>query len=886
LANEKHEAFKKKFFPEKEEANNMIGKTISHYQIVEKLGEGGMGVVYKAEDTKLKRTVALKFLPPALSSNQEANERFIQEAQAASSLEHPNICTIYEIDETEDGQMFIVMACYEGESLKKKIEREPLELESAINIASQIAAGLARAHEAGITHRDIKPANIIVTERGEVKILDFGLAKLAGRAQLTKTGSTIGTVAYMSPEQARGEEVDHQTDIWSLGVVLYEMLAGQLPFRGEYEQAIMYSILNEEPEPLTSARIGVPIQVEKIVDKAIAKAPANRYQQTDELLADLIKVKKEFELSKPSDSIYISPLKRKFIQKKFLPLFIGVFVMLVLILGLQQILKREQSSTVKVTNEKSIAVLPFATITKTEEDESFTDGIHDDILTQLAKVGDLKVIARTSVMQYKNTEKRISEIATELSVNSILEGTVRRVGNRVRVSAQLIEAKTENHLWAETYDREYADIFAIQSDVAEKIALALKAELTPAEKRSISQEPTENLEAYNYYLKANYFFNNYYSKEKYIEAAQMYEKAIELDPGFVLAYAKLVKVNTLLYNFKTWDHTPGRLEKCKAALRKAIELAPDLPEVRAAKGYYLEWIEKDYQLALAEYDTALRNSPNNSVLLSSMGTLFLRQGDAEMATKYFIKSYELDPQSSNQAYLVSWSYMLQRKWDEAEQWIDTHISLHPENALGYYKKTEICIYGYGDLEKARSVVEDGQKHIKNFDKTYYPWMIELYSRNYQKAFTILEADSTRPQAYAVSKGQVLDFMEQHEKAKVTYEFAKSLLEKLVIESPDNAFYHVWLGLVYAGLGNKAEALRYGKKATELHPIHSDPWGSGEDILLQMAQINILVGEYEKAIEQIETLLSIPSPVTKWRLKLDPIYDPIRDHPGFKKLVAD
>ena len=210
----------------------MIGKTISHYQIVEKLGEGGMGVVYKAEDTKLKRTVALKFLPPALSSNREANERFIQEAQAASALEHPNICTIYEIDETEDGQMFIVMACYEGESLKKKIEREPLELESAINIASQIAAGLARAHEAGITHRDIKPANLMVTERGEVKILDFGLAKLARRAQLTKTGSTVGTVAYMSPEQAQGQEVDNRTDIWSLGVVMYEMLTGQLPFKG------------------------------------------------------------------------------------------------------------------------------------------------------------------------------------------------------------------------------------------------------------------------------------------------------------------------------------------------------------------------------------------------------------------------------------------------------------------------------------------------------------------------------------------------------------------------------------------------------------------------------------------------------------------------------
>ncbi|UCE06600.1 MAG: protein kinase [bacterium] len=864
----------------------MIGKTVSHYKILEKLGEGGMGVVYKAEDTKLKRTVALKFLPPALSSNQEAKERFIQEAQAASALEHPNICTIYEIDETEDGQMFIVMACYEGETLKKKIQREPLDLESAIDIASQIAAGLARAHEAGITHRDIKPANIMVTERDEVKILDFGLAKLAGRAQLTKTGSTVGTVAYMSPEQAQGQEVDPRTDIWSFGVVFYEMITGQLPFRGEYEQAIMYSILNEEPEPMTSVRTGIPITVEKIAHKAITKVPANRYQRMDELAADLIKVKKEFESSKPIDSIHTSPLKRKFIQKKILPLLIGVFITLILILGLQQILNREQKDSLEVAKEKSIAVLPFATITKTEEDESFTDGIHDDILTQLAKIGDLKVIARTSVIQYKNTEKRISEIATELSVNSILEGTVRRVGNRVRISAQLIEAKTENHLWAETYDREYADIFAIQSDVAQKIALALKAELTPEEQHSIRREPTENLEAYNYYLKANYYFNNYYSKEKYIEAAQMYEKAIELDPGFVLAYAKLVKVNTLLYNFKTWDHTPGRLEKCKAALRKAIELAPDLPEVRAAKGYYLEWIEKDYKQALAEYEIALRNSPNNSVLFNSMGTLFLRQGKAEAATEYFIKSYERDPKSKRQAYFVGWSYLLQRKWEQAEKWIDSHISQYPEDALGYYKKIEICIYGYGDLEKARSVVEDGRKQVKKFDKTYYPWMIELYSRNYQKAFAILEAESARPHQYSIRKGQILDLMREHGKAKANYEFAISLLEKLVKESPENAFYHAALGSAHAGLGNKDEAIRWGKKALKLHPIQSDPWSSGEDILLEMAQINILVGEYEKAIDQIETLLSIPSQVTKWRLKLDPIFDPIRNHPGFQKLIAE
>ena len=864
----------------------MIGKIISHYKIIEKLGEGGMGEVYLAEDTKLKRKVALKFLAPHLTRDKEANERFIHEAQAASALDHPNICTIHEIDETEDGQTFIVMAYYKGETLKQKIERALLPLNEAIDITRQVANGLAKTHEQNLFHRDIKPANIIITFDGVAKIVDFGLAKLAGQTKMTKDGTTLGTVAYMSPEQARSEDVDFRTDIWSLGIMMYEMISGRLPFKGEYEQAVIYSILNEDPEPLTSARTGVSIQLEEIVNKAIAKAPTNRYQHVDDLAADLVRVKEEPELSKSADSISASLFRSKSIQKKVVPILVGLVTILVLVLGMQQILNRGEKSSLEIVKEKSIAVLPFATITKTEEDESFSDGIHDDILTQLAKVGDLKVIARTSVIQYKNTEKRISEIAADLNVNSILEGTVRRIGNRVRISAQLIDAKTEDHLWAETYDREYADVFAIQSDVAEKIAVALKAELTPAEKHSISQEPTTNLEAYNYYLKANYYFNNYYGREQYLEAAQMYETATKLDPDFVLAYTKLVRVNTLLYNFKTWDHTPERLEKCKAALRKAIELAPDLPEVRAARGYYLEWIEKDYNQALEEYEIALKNSPNNSVLFSSMGTLFLRQGKAETATEYFIKSYDRDPKSKRQAYSVGWSYMLERKWEQAENWIDNHISQYPEDALGYYKKIEICIFGYGDLEKARSILKDGQSHVKQFEKTYYPWMIELYLRNYQKALTILEVDSIRPQAYAVLKGQVLGFMEQHEQARATYEYAKSLLEKLIIESPDNAFHHIRLGLVFAGLGNENEAIRYGKKATDLHPIHSDPYASGEEILLDMAHINIICGEYEKAIDQIETLLSIPSQVTKWRLKLDPIYDPIRNQPKFKKLVAD
>jgi serine/threonine protein kinase len=866
----------------------MIGKIISHYKIIEELGRGGMGVVYKAEDTKLKRTVALKFLPPELTRDHEAKKRFVREAQAASALDHPNICTIHEINETADRQLFIVMACYEGQTLKQKIGNGPISVDEALDISFKIAQGLARAHEEGIVHRDIKPANIILTDRGEVKILDFGLAKLAGQVQLTKDASTLGTVAYMSPEQLSGKEVDQRTDIWSLGVVLYEMIAGNLPFKGSYEQAIIYDILHEELKPLQTVAPNVHPELGAIVNDLLVKEAEKRIQSIPDFLSN-IKIYIGSKIDVHSDVKAIlsdqKPVRKSSYNRMFVPAVAGLCAILVLIIVYFRLFNKENIEKLSDKNN-SIAVLPFTTITQNEEDQIFTDGIHDDIITQLAKIGDLRVIARTSVMQYRAADKRISQIGKELNVQSVLEGSVRRIGDRIRIVAQLIDVESEDHLWAETYDRDYSDVFYIQSDVATKIAEALKTSLTSQERQSIEKIPTDNLEAYEYYLKGNYYYNNYYSKDKYIKATQMFEMATELDPDFVLAYVKLVKVNTMLYNFKTWDHTPERLEKCKTALHDAVKRAPDLAEVRTAKGYYLEWIEKDYKNALNEYEIALKESPNNSTLLSNMGTLFLRQGQAQMATQYFINSYDLDPKSGSQAHLVAWSYTLQRKWNEAEQWYDIYISQYPEKALGYYKKIELCIYGYGDLEKAYSVMRDGQANVRKFDKTYYPWMIDLYSRNYEKALSILEADSTRPDMYSVMKGQLFELLNLHEQARMSYEYAKSLLKDRIIKSPENAFYHVGLGLAYAGLGQKAEALHYGKKATDLHPVQSDPWSSGEEILLKMAEINIMVGEYEKAIGQLEFLLSIPSQVTKWRLKLDPIYDPLRSLPGFQKLILE
>ena len=404
----------------------MIGKTISQYKILEKLGGGGMGVVYKAEDTKLKRIVALKFLPPAFSLDDETKQRFINEAQAASSFDHPNICTIYEINETDDGQLFIAMACYEGETLKKKLESGPLKIQDAVDYNIQIANGLERAHEAGIVHRDIKPANIFIKNDGFVKILDFGLAKVSTQTHLTTMGTTMGTVAYMSPEQTKGEEVDQRTDFWSLGVVLYEMLSGELPFKGDYEQAIIYSIINEEPKSITEIHRDIPSQLTHIVEKALQKNPAQRYQTIKDLIEEL----KAFDKSK---SI---------------------------------VLEKDIIHT--------IAVLPFTNMSNDKEQEYFCDGMAEDIINDLAHLEGLHVVARTSSFSLKDKNLDIPEIGKKLGAHSIVEGSVRKAGNRLRITAQLINVADGYHLWSERYNRELEDVFAIQEEISNAIVNALK----------------------------------------------------------------------------------------------------------------------------------------------------------------------------------------------------------------------------------------------------------------------------------------------------------------------------------------------------------------------------------------------------------------------------
>jgi len=611
----------------------MIGKIISHYKILEKLGEGGMGVVYKAQDTKLKRTVALKFLPPELTRDPEAKERFVHEAQAAGALDHPNICTIYEIDEIEDEQMFISMAYYEGETLKKKIEREPLKIEEAIDIAVQVAQGLAKAHEQGILHRDIKPANVMITKDGLAKIVDFGLAKLAGQTKITKTGTTLGTIAYISPEQARGEEVDHRTDIWSLGVVLYEMLTGKLPFKGDYDQAVIYSILNEEPDPILESRPDVPVELNLIVKKTLAKKPDKRYHQTSEILDDL------------------KSLQGKFVSK----------------------LKKEQSMDTERTS--SIAVLPFVNMSPDPENEYFGDGLAEELINALTQLKRLHVAARTSAFRFRGRETDIREIGQQLNVSTILEGSVRKAGNRLRITAQLINIADGYHLWSERYDREMEDIFTIQDEITAAIIDQLKVRLVKKEGEPLVKRYTENLEAYSLYLKGRYYWNSL-TPEGWEKSFECYQKAIEIDPNYALAY---VGLSIWHQSLAFWGDVPPSqaVPKSREFAQKAIELDDSISDAHNSLAVVYAAYDWNWSAADREFKRTIELDPTNALGYTNYALILTNWKRFEEALVYARRAQKLDPLSSMINTWTSMILMYAGQYEEAVEGLQQVIARDP-----------------------------------------------------------------------------------------------------------------------------------------------------------------------------------------------------------------
>jgi serine/threonine-protein kinase len=657
----------------------MIGQTVSHYKILERLGGGGMGIVYKAQDIKLDRPVALKFLPYDLTRDPEAKQRFVHEAKAASALQHTNICVVHDIDQTPDGQMFISMEHLDGETLKKKIERGPLKIEEAVEIAIQVAQGLATAHGHGIVHRDIKPANIMVTKDCVAKIVDFGLAKLSGRTMITKAGSTLGTAAYMSPEQARGDPADARTDIWSLGVVLYEMLTGKRPFDAEYENALLYSILNTGPAPITGIRTGIPKELERIVEKCLMKAPAERYQHVDELVVDLNGLSRALSAQRipATTGLIIVPRRRRAVLYA-----LGALALVVIVVGAFLFLREKGNWNGTGAELRSVAVLPPRNLRKVPGDESLSEGILEGLITELGKIKSVSTIGRQSVMKFDGTDKSYTQIAAELGgVQAIVEPSFQHVGNKLQIHARLIQSSDGTVLWAGTFDKTMDDILVLQSEVARTIAREIGATVTPQEQTRLASARPVNAELYRIYLQGRYHFARR-NLAAFNKSIQLFEQILERDPDNALAYAGLAESYAIL-PFYEGALPAEAFPKAKAAAMKALELDNSLAEAHTALGFVLLYWEWDWAGTEKELLHALELKPGYVVAHHWYAEFLSAMGRHEQAVSEIKRAQELDPLSPLLLAIGGEVFNFARRYDDVIDQCQKALELDSNFALAY-----------------------------------------------------------------------------------------------------------------------------------------------------------------------------------------------------------
>ncbi|MDX1672070.1 MAG: protein kinase [Balneolaceae bacterium] len=696
----------------------MINETVKHYEIREKLGEGGMGVVYKAYDSKLDRMVALKFLPRSLSSSEDRNKRFLNEARAASALHHNNTCTIYEIDETADGQMYIVMPVYPGKSLDRLIEQEGLSLEQALDLAIQIGEGLNAAHDQDIIHRDIKSNNIMVTDDGQAIIMDFGLAKRKETTRLTKTGETLGTVPYMSPEQATGDELDQRTDIWSLGVLIYEMLTGETPFNSSYPQAVVYSILHEEPENLISKSPELPASLGPVVHKALEKDRDRRYQQVDQLVEALKKIRRDIRTADQDEKPVRSSKETQWFSS---PLHL---IALVLATGVLAVAGYFTFSTTadRSAEEVSIAVLPFETIGE-QENSTFTRGIHGGLLTRLSNISGLKVTSRTSTLQYREQIKPMPEIARELNVDWIVRGEVQETLDRVQVDARLVYAPEDRQVWAQNYRRNLTanNLFEIQSDLALEITGELQTRLSPEEKTRVERKPTMNLNAYRNFTEGVSLLEQR-TPDAVLRSVDYFMDAIDEDPEYAPAWAILGEA--LIYiDFYKYDTMDNYSISPQEAIDTALELNPDLAESHASLGI-LYYTQKMGTKAVAELNRAIELQPSYETAQNWLGFLYLLTGQPKKAIVHAKRAIELNPLAPASRLYPSLSYLANNQPEQALKEVQRAREIQPEWGE-IYAFEGIMLYHNGRYDEALHALQKADSLIGSEAKSV--WIPDMAS---------------------------------------------------------------------------------------------------------------------------------------------------------------
>ncbi|MFL6516203.1 MAG: protein kinase domain-containing protein [Chthoniobacterales bacterium] len=773
-------------------AGAKLGEKIGRYRIERLIGVGGMGEVYLARDEQLGRKAALKLLPQYLKADENQLSRFENEARSASALNHPNILTVYEIG-ADGNRHFMAMEFIEGATVRALLVAGRMNLPDALGIAIQAASALAAAHEAGVVHRDIKPENIMIRPDGYVKVLDFGIAKLNEESTAWRTGEfetvapasnrtgvMLGTGRYMSPEQARGHKVDARSDIWSLGVVLYEIVAGIPPFTGETLTDCIAAILTKEAPPLSSLATGVPQKLETILQKALRKNRDDRYRTMPDMLNDLrdLRGEVEGEGSSRADLMAHEPKGHK------LGAIAMISASLVAAVALAYVIFRVaptpgRDEKLVSPNEKSIAVLPFENLSSDQENAYFAEGIQDEVLTRLSKIAQLKVISRTSTEKYKSKPDNLREIAKQLGVSNILEGTVQKAAGQVRVTVQLINATTDGHLWAEIYDRKLTDIFTLETDIAKSIAETLQARLTGPEEHAISIKPTENALAYQSYLKARFFWGRR-SGDNIPKAIDYLQKAIAQDPNYALAYAGLAEAWITLPGYAPANPRDVKAKARQAAL-KALELDDTLAGAHNALGQ-ISFFDLDFAGAIKEFRRAIALDPNYATAHHWFATGPLRAlGRFDEAIAEGARAAELDPLSPIISVNQASNYLVARRYEEAIGQSRKALELDPEFGVAH-SILGLALELKGDVPDA--VTEFQRARALNETPLSLAYLGNLYGKN---------GDGSKAAA-------ILSDLERLSQTKYVSGYL--------------------IGLLEVGLGNKAEAIQY------LERCYADRW---EDI---------------------------------------------------------